>query len=242
MVARAALAFDHPAQGDDDGERRHRRHHFLPDGDRQRADEAGDRAVARARRHAHEQDQRPDHQHDLHAVVMDRAGTEMLQHRRHQRGENQRDARRRVAGEFAREPQDAGKEHEQQRRRPQCQDDALGECARQQRLAGADQQSERQVDQARPMHHHAVRGIETILREIEPVLPGQKIAHLDQAHGVVGRHAVDAGGRDERHDRDAPDQQEQNPAFQPGISGYRPLTRTSGALKLAAARKLVSQV
>ena len=130
--ARAAFAIDHPAQGDDDGKRRHRRHHFLPDGDRERAEEAGERAVARTRRHAHEQGQRPDHQHDLHAVVMDGAGAEMLQHRRHQRGENQRHARRRVAGEFARQPQDAGEEDSNSAGRPHRQGNRARRARRQQ--------------------------------------------------------------------------------------------------------------
>ncbi len=85
-----------------------RRDHFLPDGDGERAENTGDGAVARTCRHANEQSQRPDHQHDLHVVVMDSAGAEMLQHRRHEGGENQRHARGRVAGQVAGEPQNPG--------------------------------------------------------------------------------------------------------------------------------------
>ena len=43
-------------------------------------------------------------------------GTEVLQHGRHQRGEDEREARRGIAGELAREPRDAGQKEEQQRR------------------------------------------------------------------------------------------------------------------------------
>jgi hypothetical protein len=66
------------------------------------------------------------------------------------------------------------------------------------------------------VHDDAGRRIETILRKVEPVLPGEKIANLYQAHGVVGRYTFDAGRCAERGDRNEPNQQQKNPAFAPG--------------------------
>ena len=71
-------------------------------------------------------------------MMMDRAGAEMLQHRHHQDRENQRHARRRFAGEFAREPHGPGEEDEQQRRRPNHHGNPLGNAGRQPDRRGFD--------------------------------------------------------------------------------------------------------
>ena len=121
--------------------------------------------------------------------MVDGAGAEMLQHRRHQHGEQQRQPRGRVAGQLAREPGDTGQEYQQERRRPEDGRHPLGERLRQHHRAGPDQHRERQVDQPRPVHCHPVRRVQPVLHGIEPALAGEQVADLDEAHGVVGRQA-----------------------------------------------------
>ena len=166
------------------GERRDRRRHLLPDRERQRGEPAGERGIPG--RWPCGQRQRPHQQHKLHVVMIDSAGTEMLQHRRHQRGEDQCEPRRGVAGKFTREPRHAGEEYQQQRHRPHRGGNALGQRRRHDPFACPDQRGERQVDQPRPVHRHAFGRCQPVLREVEPALPGEEVAHLDQPHGVVG--------------------------------------------------------
>ena len=75
--------------------------------------------------------------------MMDEAGTEILQRRRREHGEQQSDARRRLTGEIARKLQRPGQEDEQQPQRPYRHRDPLGQCGRQYRLAGRHQNRER---------------------------------------------------------------------------------------------------
>lgn len=49
----------------------------------------------------------------------------------------------------------------------------------------ADQQRQRQVDEARPVHQRAGRDPQPVLHEIEPALAIEEIAHLDETHGIV---------------------------------------------------------
>jgi len=44
---------------------------------------------------------------------------------------------------------------------------------------------ERNIDQARPVHRHAVGGVEAILGHVEPALSADPVADLEQAHHVV---------------------------------------------------------
>jgi hypothetical protein len=125
------------------------------------------------------------------------------QHRRRQYGKDQRKPCRRYTGQPVREPRDAGEEDEQQAGGPDNGRDALRDRRRHDCFARPDEQRKRQIDQPRPVHRHALRRVQPVLRQIEPALSGEQVAHLDEPHGVVGRRLVATHEADEklRHDR-----------------------------------------
>ena len=51
---------------------------------------------------------------------------------------------------------------------------------------GLDQNDERHIDDARPMHEDAGRRIEPVDAHVEPGLTGEQVSHLDETHGIVG--------------------------------------------------------
>ena len=126
----AAVALDDPAQTHDSRKRRDRRYHFLPNRDRQSAEKPRSGGIAWPRRHAREERQRPDQQHELHIVMMDGAGAEILQDRYHEHCENERKARRGMTGKFACKPRYSGQKHQQQSRRPYDQSEFFGKSCR----------------------------------------------------------------------------------------------------------------
>src|SRR6516165_3135872 len=126
--------------------------------------------------------QRPDQQHELYIVMIDCPGAKVLQHRCTQRGQNERKPRRRLIGETACEPCDASKKDKEEGNRPQRDDEVFRPTARQHDLRSSDEHRERQVDETRPVHHHAVRRVEPVLGEIKPALAGQEVTHLHESH------------------------------------------------------------
>ena len=61
----------------------------------------------------------------------------------------------------------------------------LGYALPQQRSQHYNQDTKRNIHQARPVHVAALRRIHTILGNIPPALPGDPVAHLKQAHLVI---------------------------------------------------------
>ena len=122
--------------------------------------------------------------------MIDGTGAKVLQYRRAQRSQNEREARCGLIGEIAREPREAGKKDEKECSRPENSGEELRPNGGQHGLGCPNEQRKRQVDETRPVHHHAVRRVESILSEIEPGLAGQKITHLHKAHCIVGGQRV----------------------------------------------------
>jgi len=122
--------------------------------------------------------------------MIDCPGAKVLQHRCTQRGQNERKPRRRLIGETACEPCDASKKDKEEGNRPQRDDEVFRPTARQHDLRSSDEHRERQVDETRPVHHHAVRRVEPVRGEIKPALDGQEVTHLHESHGIVGRETV----------------------------------------------------
>ena len=153
-------------------------------------------------------------------MIVDRARAEVLQHRSHERGEDQRQPCSGLAGKRTRKPRDAGEKDQQQRGRPDRHCHRLGTGCRHHQVAGPNEGRERQIDQPRPVHPHALGRSEPVLGQVEPALAAEEIPHLDEPHGVIGREvgieASDQVGRDCRD----PDDDEQD-------CGLAPLARNA---------------
>ncbi len=117
------------AQRDRCRKRGDRRRQFEPDRERKRREHAGERGIARAQVRAYGERERPDQQHQLRIVVVDGARPEMLQQRRRQGSEDQRQPGGGLAGQIVRKPRDPNEKQEQQPDRP----DGGGDPLRQRR-------------------------------------------------------------------------------------------------------------
>ncbi len=123
---------------------------------------------------------------DLESVMVDAAGREL--HVRHA-AQRDRDHRGNLVG-FAEEnapgigggaiQSDEGQRRKSDPRR------ALGRLGRKDQAEGVNQRGKDGVDDARPVRQHAQRRVEPVRDEVPPALPGEEIAGLDHAHGVVG--------------------------------------------------------
>ena len=61
----------------------------------------------------------------------------------------------------------------------------LGRRASEQGRQRPDHQRQWNVDDPRPVHQRARRPVNAVLVEVEPALPGEQVAHLDQPENVV---------------------------------------------------------
>jgi hypothetical protein len=185
MAQPLPLPVDHRAQADHPDEQRGERQAFERNGqpgrERQAEHPATTARIARMQ---------PDHgaqrRDDLPAMVIDAQGLHLVQHDARKPdddpGRHGRVAAEQAIGRVHRQGQRA--QHGQRRNDHRCGDFGVGRA--QQRAQRHDRGRDRQVDQARPVHQHAFGRHDAILVQIEPALPGQQIAHLDQAQHVVG--------------------------------------------------------
>ena len=125
------------------------------------------------------------HQDRLKIVMVDPARREEIVHDGHLPGHEDGQA----AGERAEQPPTAPADQagidEEQKRRPERHHGLLRPFRAEKRRQAGNPGCKRQVDQPRPVHGHAFRRQVAILRQVEPALPCEKIAHRDQPHHVV---------------------------------------------------------
>ena len=137
-------------------------------------------AVRPRRRRSDEQRER-----DLHIVMIDPARRELLIGRHADEREQQRHHRGFAAGDAPGDRGHAGDGRQQPHQRPPGAHQPL----RRLRLEGLEQQVEARepgIDQPRPVRVVAGRRLNPRIVQVEPALPGEPGAHLDQPHGVVG--------------------------------------------------------
>jgi hypothetical protein len=124
-------------------------------------------------------------QQNLCGMVMDAPGLELHEHAARQGGHDHRGRHRKRPRQLPGEAGDSREQADMQGERKHDAGEPFGAFGRQNHREKPYEQSQRQVQNAGPMHLHAVRGIEPVLMQIEPGLAGEPVAHFDEAHGVV---------------------------------------------------------
>ena len=179
------LAANHPDQrqpagaGGDPGQALH------ADRGHPRGEEAGGRGGAGSIRDARQGDDVAKSENELDVVMIDSAGREEVPKAEgggdHAEGEEHAVGTGEARGEAADKAERHGKEHE----RPDESRQPLGHERVDGPREGGGQHRDRQVDEARPVHLDPRRR-KPGRGHVVPALPGEEIADLDHAHGVVG--------------------------------------------------------
>ena len=198
-----------PAPGQHAGETRRHEHGFERDHQPRRHGRARDQRAAR-RMIPQDRPKRDSDGHNLPAVVIDPQRLELRGQQRHQReactSEQGRPEAEALAGQLA----DGEHRHQQQQQRHREGGGPLGIGHRHELREQPHQPRQRRIDQPRPVHQRALGRAHAVLKQVEPALPGEQVAHLHQPHHVVGigkapRRQMRRGDAKHRADRQ-PDQ------------------------------------
>ena len=125
-------------------------------------------------------------QHDLPAMMVDPPGLHLRQDRPADRREHDRGAHLRHAAQPQRQRGCQRHRAEQRQQRHDVQRGGRRRRLRRSTGSAADHRRDRHIDQPRPVHRKSRAGAEAMLADVPPALPGQPVAHLEQAHRVVG--------------------------------------------------------
>ena len=123
---------------------------------------------------------------DLPAMMVDPERLELIGEQRHHPCDQPRPPAGLTPEQADRDRCDERHRDQQGQQRHRYQGHAFGSALPDQRGQGADDQRQRNVDQPRPVHRHLAQGIDPVLVEIEPALPGQQVTYLHEAQDVVG--------------------------------------------------------